>query len=323
MVAPKISVIVPVYNTEKYLHRCVDSILSQSFTNFELLLIDDGSSDKSSEICDKYAENDTRVRVFHKENGGVSSARNVGLDNANGEWVTFVDSDDYVYDNYLNNFDVYKNKDFDLINQGLRIDKNFNGCGEFKFSFRGGRDEWLNEATQNGTFGYTVIKLFKLEIIRKNNIYFNTELRFQEDELFVLNYLSACKSVKSVSKIGYFYFVPDWGKYIGGNVENKILRTSLMIDVLQKKFERPDELLIYKKKKKSLMCYYIEGNMNRLNYSYLRALREMSKEGYEIPHMPKMLNKLIAIDFTLFTPAVFIVVLKIYSKFTNRRIEFI
>ena len=91
---PKISVIVPVYNAEKYLQRCVDSILAQTFTDFELLLIDDGSKDKSGEICDEYAKKDNRVKVFHKENGGVSSARNLGLDNAQGEWIAFIDGDD-------------------------------------------------------------------------------------------------------------------------------------------------------------------------------------------------------------------------------------
>lgn len=96
MKAPKISVIVPVYNTEKWLQRCVDSILAQTFTNFELLLIDDGSIDNSGAICDEYAERDLRICVFHKPNGGVSSARNLGLDNAHGEWITFVDSDDWI-----------------------------------------------------------------------------------------------------------------------------------------------------------------------------------------------------------------------------------
>jgi glycosyltransferase involved in cell wall biosynthesis len=90
---PTISVIVPVYNVEQYLCKCLDSILNQIFTDFELLLIDDGSPDKSGQICDEYAHKDSRIRVFHKENGGVSSARNLGLDNANGKWVTFIDSD--------------------------------------------------------------------------------------------------------------------------------------------------------------------------------------------------------------------------------------
>lgn len=91
-----ISVIVPVYNVERYLARCIESILSQTYTDFELLLIDDGSKDKSGSICDEYALKDSRIRVFHKPNGGVSSARNVGLDNARGQWVAFCDSDDWL-----------------------------------------------------------------------------------------------------------------------------------------------------------------------------------------------------------------------------------
>ena len=107
---PKISVIIPVYNAEKYLRRCVDSILAQIFTDFELLLIDDGSKDKSGVICDEYAKKDNRVKVFHKENGGVSSARNLGLDNARGEWIGFIDSDDMVKPEYLDGLIRYQSR---------------------------------------------------------------------------------------------------------------------------------------------------------------------------------------------------------------------
>lgn len=93
---PLISVIVPVYNVDQYLHRSIDSILSQTYTDIEVLLVDDGSTDRSGEICDEYANKDPRVRVFHKINEGVSSARNVGLDNAKGQWITFVDADDWI-----------------------------------------------------------------------------------------------------------------------------------------------------------------------------------------------------------------------------------
>ena len=93
---PKISVIVPVYKAEDFLPQCVESILGQTFTDLELLLIDDGSPDRSGALCDQYAERDARVRVIHKENGGVSTARNTGLDAASGDYITFVDSDDYI-----------------------------------------------------------------------------------------------------------------------------------------------------------------------------------------------------------------------------------
>jgi len=96
-----ISIIIPVYNVEDYLARCLESILFQSFKDFEVLLIDDGSTDGSGKICDAYAQNDTRIRVIHKVNGGVSSARNVGLNNANGQYISFVDSDDFVHPCFL------------------------------------------------------------------------------------------------------------------------------------------------------------------------------------------------------------------------------
>ena len=101
---PLISIIVPIYNSEETLNRCVDSILNQTFHDWELLLIDDGSTDKSGEICDEYAATDSKIKVFHKENGGVSLARNLGMDNAKGIWIAFCDSDDYVDENWLNLF---------------------------------------------------------------------------------------------------------------------------------------------------------------------------------------------------------------------------
>ena len=97
----KISIIVPVYNAKSYLSRCIDSILNQTYQDFELILVDDGSTDCSGEICDKYASNDIRIRVFHKPNGGVSSARNLGLSKINGNYVIFVDSDDFLMPNHL------------------------------------------------------------------------------------------------------------------------------------------------------------------------------------------------------------------------------
>ena len=125
---PKVSIIVPVYNTKDYLHRCVDSILAQTFTDFELLLIDDGSTDSSGIICDNYSQIDSRVRVFHKKNGGVSSARNIGLDNANGEWITFVDSDDWVAAAYIEK--LYEKTDHvDLL---MSYAKCYNQQGEIK-----------------------------------------------------------------------------------------------------------------------------------------------------------------------------------------------
>ena len=99
--SPLISIIIPVYNVKKYLLRCIRSILKQKYRNFEVILVDDGSDDGSGLLCDKLKTRDSRIRVIHKENGGMSSARNVGIEFARGEYITFVDSDDYISDRYL------------------------------------------------------------------------------------------------------------------------------------------------------------------------------------------------------------------------------
>ena len=101
-----ISVIVPIYKVEKYLRKCVDSILSQTYTNLEIILVDDGSPDDCPKICDEYSQKDKRIKVIHKKNGGLSSARNIALDSMNGEYVTFIDSDDYAESSYIE--ELYK-----------------------------------------------------------------------------------------------------------------------------------------------------------------------------------------------------------------------
>lgn len=102
---PKITVIVPVYNVAELLPRCIDSLLNQKFTDYELLLIDDGSTDGSGVICDEYVQKDNRLKVIHKQNEGVSKTRNRGIEESRGTWITFVDSDDYVTPDYLS--DLY------------------------------------------------------------------------------------------------------------------------------------------------------------------------------------------------------------------------
>ncbi len=210
---PQISVIVPVYNAEKSLSRCIDSILKQTFTDFELLLVNDGSKDRSGEICDKYAASDSRVRVFHKENGGVSSARNVGLNNAKGEWVTFCDADDWTYDCWLKNFAENFSNDYQLIVQGFEADCLIADGDKsiiYGFDYKGPVKDGLILLNNNNIIGYLWVKAFKNEIINSYDIRFNEELRFTEDVHFVLEYLFKTESMFSVKSVGYYYYMPDW-----------------------------------------------------------------------------------------------------------------
>ena len=210
---PTISIIVPVYNTEKYLHRCIDSILAQTYTDFELLLINDGSTDKSGAICDEYAAKDNRVRVFHKENGGVSSARNLGLDEAQGEWICFVDSDDYVFEEFLQNFISKIDDDVDLICQGMEFDDFFSkNCSikRFGVDYHGSIDKGLLELYKKPMLGSLCNKCLKRIIIEKKSLRFYEDFNCREDEEYLLRYMTFCSTMCSVLNCGYFYFLPEW-----------------------------------------------------------------------------------------------------------------
>lgn len=201
---PKISIIVPVYNVEQYLRRCIDSILNQSFTDFELLLIDDGSKDKSGEICDEYAARDSRIRVFHKENGGVSSARNVGLDNARGEWVAFVDADDEVSDGY---FHIHADHEFvDVVVKPFYIVKKENEETYY-------RNKVKLIINREDIFKFFVRKrvhalwdtIIKKKVIGSNR--FDDDVSIGEDYLFLLSILPTVESLAFDDKGPYRYFI--------------------------------------------------------------------------------------------------------------------
>lgn len=137
---PSISVIIPVYNARDYLKRCLDSVLNQDFTDFEVILVDDGSTDESGGICDEYAERDSRITVYHKKNEGASLARKYGLERAGGEYVTFVDSDDWVAPNYLSTlFRLIKDYNVSISACGVcRIkegDTIYDDCKDYKSYF--------------------------------------------------------------------------------------------------------------------------------------------------------------------------------------------
>ncbi len=198
---PQISVIVPVYNSESTLNRCVDSILSQNFKNFELLLIDDGSTDRSGEICDEYAKKDFRVKVTHKENGGVSSARNAGLDNAKGEWITFVDSDDWIYRDF--SFDIVGSHNEDLLIFDYQID-NGESLTPMQAIEHYDVKKMLEKYLCFEIFRTPWAKFFRREII--GNLRFDTRITIGEDTLFSLQYLRNCRSI-SYSDIAYYVWL--------------------------------------------------------------------------------------------------------------------
>lgn len=234
-----ISIIVPVYNVEKYLRYCIDSILSQTFTDFELLLIDDGSKDKSGKICDEYAKKDNRIKVFHKENGGVSSARNLGLNKANGEWVCFIDSDDTVSNKYIQHMaEAINDKDV-LILSNYKKETN-DKCPVKLDNVTLHKDEIVRYFIENNVFALTApySKLYKIEIIRKYSLKFPEGINMGEDAIFIMRYLNkiSCVSIINVCDYRvretegslsskYYPFENEWNCYVIWKKEMMIFLT--------------------------------------------------------------------------------------------------
>ncbi len=204
----KISIIIPVYNSEKYLRECLDSVLAQTYTDFEVLLIDDGSTDTSGAICEEYVAKDARFKVFHKENGGVSSARNLGIEKAKGEWITFVDSDDVLSCDYLKKFTEINYKEKDLIIQKVLL---FKG-NDFKInqtypSFDAGCynvDDFLCLGHKT-MIRQPFCKLFKSSTLRREKLKFDENLTLGEDTKFVFEYLQFSDRIQTLDFEGYYY----------------------------------------------------------------------------------------------------------------------
>ncbi|MBR4049433.1 MAG: glycosyltransferase family 2 protein [Clostridia bacterium] len=207
---PEISVIVPAYNVEKYLHACLDSILAQTFTDFELILIDDGSPDSSGKICDEYAEMDSRIRVFHQENQGQAAARNFGVSQAKAEWIHFVDSDDIIHPQMLEI----------LYDCAIRTKCNISMCGfvggesvpdgflehiaDYTVSKADVTDEYLVGLLKNDSLCYHSVcaKIIKKDILLK--IPFEAG-RTREDSAVVCQWLHETKNIAYIDKQMYFY----------------------------------------------------------------------------------------------------------------------
>lgn len=291
---PRISVIVPVYNVEKYLHRCVDSILGQTFTDFELILVDDGSPDNCGAICDEYAAKDARVRVIHQENQGQAAARNRAVTEANGEWIHFVDSDDVIHPQML---EV-------LYSAVIENDANIGMCGAIesenipgnsfcvpqrKTTIYNSDEESTLKLYLQGKHRYWVVwgKLIRKEIIF-NNMFIPG--RIYEDNAVVVKWLYDAGRIADVDDQLYYYFVNKEGttkkaiskrnidqlwalneqivffEQIGYNcMKQKICSLYVQIaSVLYKRFSESEELCSFSKEQKRRLIKFVILNRNSI-----------------------------------------------------------
>lgn len=206
---PAVSIIVPIYNSELFIARCIDSILAQTLKDIELILVNDGSSDGSKNIIDNYAAKDARIIAVHKSNGGVSSARNAGLDIARGVYISFIDSDDWVEQNMLESMHetIILNK-VDIVAVGV-VMENAHGkpienktTGLVSVAFK---NPEIGVLINEINFSYSVAKFFRREFVSKSQLRFNTDLSLGEDALFTCDYLTHVNSVALISKPFYHY----------------------------------------------------------------------------------------------------------------------
>lgn len=213
---PKISVIIPIYDVEKYLVNCIECVVNQSFVDFELLLIDDGSPDKCGDICDEWAAKDSRIRVFHQPNSGVSTARNNGIDKAVGEFITFVDPDDYIGAEYLSHlYDLVAKLPDQDIDMGIQ---GYNKCYEDGVVFETTKFMPI-KVTSSHNFAIllsrkdtcdmfaTCSKLYKRAFLNLNNLRFDSGICSFEDALFLLNCILRCKSIAVGNYADYYYVI--------------------------------------------------------------------------------------------------------------------
>ena len=203
---PKISIIVPIYKAEKYLHRCIDSILAQTFTDWELLLVDDGSPDRSGAICDEYASKDARIRVFHKENGGVSVARNLGLDNAKGDFITFIDADDWITSNTLELCTSYISK-YDIVRFSMVYVESMTEENKHKLILPNSdskKEIMQRILSRNSLLGVSG-GLYKKELFENPFIRFNPKLIMAEDWLVLCQLVNRSHCVIDLPDTCYCY----------------------------------------------------------------------------------------------------------------------
>jgi glycosyltransferase involved in cell wall biosynthesis len=226
---PEISVIVPVYNAQDSLRQCVDSILSQSILNIEVILVDDGSSDDSPQICDDYASLDSRITVIHQVNKGVSAARNAALDIAKAKWITFIDSDDYVEPGFLENVsdaecDLIIKQYKKIINHKV-VEQDI--CGAYSRLINAQEiGSFISKYITTTIFRGPCSKFYKRDLI--HSLRFNTKMRVAEDSCFVFSYLQRINSLSVINDSRYIILIPTFsGNIRKYNMDIKYAKVSL------------------------------------------------------------------------------------------------
>lgn len=253
-----ISVIIPVYNVEKYITKTIESVLIQTYVNFELILVDDGSKDNSGQICDIYSAKDKRVKVIHKQNGGVSSARNVGIEIASGKYIAFIDGDDFVSEHYLETlYNMLVNNNVDM---AVQVYYNMYPTGKEKSVKEDVNEvmsawQFIEFEILEGRDTSPYVKLYKTEIIRKYSINFDESITNLEDMLFLFHYVKKCNSVfYNTDEINYYRIIRNDGVVFSKFTVKKLTAMKARNHIFEDlKINKPNLLI------KHIMCEVNDG----------------------------------------------------------------
>ncbi len=260
---PMLSIIVPIYKVERFLPKCIKSILNQSFCDFELILVNDGSPDNCMKICNQYAAQDSRIKVIYQNNKGVSAARNLGLENAKGEYVTFVDADDYIEYEYYNTIINYLQRtacDMGMVGYCIEDES---GKKSFTTTDNGSividKTNALDKIFTNQFHGSCWNKIFKMEIIQRNELRFQEDIFYCEDLFFNCEYLDCLEENKNVvicDTRSLYHYV----KHGQGVTEQKVSKKAITrLDAIDRMLSLKN---IHNRKNiwENLVCSYVENS---------------------------------------------------------------
>ncbi|WP_338449829.1 glycosyltransferase [Niallia oryzisoli] len=259
-----ISVVVPIYNVEKWLSKCLEMIINQKFNNIEIILVNDGSTDNCGAISEQYAQKDKRIKVIHKENGGLSSARNAGIEMATGKYIVFIDPDDQITENYFKSlFAIAEENSCDAVVSGYKTvpTNNIITPGYHLNKVMEGKDFVLSSPSihSNNDLCFVWRYIYRLSIIKNKNIRFDEHVFIGEDVIFNLEFLLESQRVYATSDCLYFYTVNNPDSLMRVSYKPK-LESSLILQYRKRKhLSQKFGLLNYKHYKKDLATYYINN----------------------------------------------------------------
>lgn len=320
-----ITIVVPVYNVEKYLNKCVESIVNQTYENLEIILVDDGSPDNCPQMCDEWAKKDCRIKVVHKKNGGLSSARNAGIDAMTGDYVLFIDSDDYIelnmaeimYTNIIkDNYDV-------CVCNNSHTDKNYNiiSTTGFKGTVLKG-DEIIQSFLKTTVFdsSSTCNKMYKYSVLEKYNLRFDETIKWGEDYPFNYYYFRVIDKMISIDDVLYHYLMEREGSITDNVTSGSVSRWQFVrMSMLEEKDNKVNYKIALSKYASELMCTLREllnsGNKELINQHFAEITDEI-KEYYKEFMTLSDLNKKIRLSLKIinFSPIIFKVLYNILYR---------